>query len=114
MNTLLNQQVCPPCGSATSPMQSSEYEPLLAQIPNWQLDAEGKKICRKLKFKGFAKAVYAAQLSTYVSDLTGHHADVSFGWGYCHINYTTHDVNGLTISDFICAAKLDLLLNQSP
>ena len=112
MATPLNQQTCPPCGTATSPMPAEEVQRLLPQIPHWQLHEDGNHIFRRLSFKGFAKAAYTAQLSTYVSDLTGHHADVSFGWGYCQINYSTHDVHGLTMSDFICAAKLDLLLDQ--
>lgn len=112
MDAPLSQQTCPPCGTAVSPMTPDEVQSLLRQIPHWQLHEDGKRIFRRLTFKGFAKAAFTAQLSTYVSDLTGHHADVSFGWGYCQINYSTHDVHGLTISDFICAAKLDLLLDQ--
>lgn len=112
MDMPLHQQTCPPCGSASVPIPLEEVQELLPHIPNWQLHEDGKRIVRRLTFKGFAKAAYCAQLSTYVSDLTGHHADVSFGWGYCQINYTTHDVGGVTMSDFICAAKLDLMLDQ--
>ncbi|HCH23734.1 MAG TPA: 4a-hydroxytetrahydrobiopterin dehydratase [Oceanospirillaceae bacterium] len=105
-------QTCAPCHTASSSMPTEEVQKLLPQIANWTLHPSGQKIQRKLTFKGFAKAVYCVNLSTYVSDLTGHHADVRFGWGYCEIDYTTHDVDGLTLNDFICAAKLDLLLDQ--
>jgi len=39
----------------------------------------------------------------------GHHPDIAFGWGYCQVTLTTHDVDGLTDNDFSWAAKLDKL-----
>jgi len=63
-----------------------------------------------LEFKGYAKAVYHANLAAWLADREGHHPDVAFGWGYCEVTFTTHDLNGLSENDFICAAKLDRLL----
>ncbi len=108
----LANETCPPCGADTRPMDAQEAQQLMAHIPNWSMHESGQKIHRRLTFKGFAKAAYCANLSMYVSDLTFHHADVQFGWGYCQIDYTSHDVGGLTRRDFICAAKLDLLLDK--
>jgi 4a-hydroxytetrahydrobiopterin dehydratase len=34
-----------------------------------------------------------------------HHPDISFGYNNCTVNYSTHSVGGLSINDFICAAK---------
>lgn len=70
----------------------------------------GGALKRRLTFKGFAKAVYTANLAAFLADREGHHPDISFGWGYCDILYTTHDIGGLSENDFICAAKFDRLL----
>ncbi len=65
---------------------------------------------RRLEFKGFAKACHAANLAAFLSDKTGHHADIRFGWGYCEVRFTTHDAGGLTDADFDNAARFDQLL----
>ncbi|HYW76785.1 MAG TPA: 4a-hydroxytetrahydrobiopterin dehydratase, partial [Gammaproteobacteria bacterium] len=36
-----------------------------------------------------------------------------FGYNQARISYTTHAIGGLSENDFICAAKVDSLLNGS-
>lgn len=77
----------------------------------WTLDSDARTIERTIRCKGYAKAVYIANLAAFHGDRRGHHPDVSFGFGYCRIVYTTHDVDGLTDSDFVCAAAFDALFD---
>ena len=77
---------------------------------NWELAPDGKSITRTFTFKGFAKATYTANAAAFLSDNTGHHADIAFGWGYCKITYTTHEADRLSEVDFTCARKLDAML----
>ena len=62
---------------------------------------------RQFKFKGYAKAVFAANTIAALCDRHGHHADVRFGWGYCNVRLITHDANGLTKQDFGLANAID-------
>jgi 4a-hydroxytetrahydrobiopterin dehydratase len=39
-----------------------------------------------------------------------HHPDLEVGSNRCHVAYSTHDVGGLSLNDFICAARVDDLL----
>ncbi len=94
--------------AALSPQQVQDFHEQLHA--DWVLGAQGTLLTRRLTFKGYAKAVYHANLAAWLADQQGHHPDVSFGWGYCEITFTTHDVAGLTENDFICAAKLDRLI----
>lgn len=66
-----------------------------------------REILRQFKFKGYAKAVYTANIIAALCDRYGHHADVKFGWGYCNVRLTTHDSNGLTKNDFELANAID-------
>ncbi|RPE67403.1 4a-hydroxytetrahydrobiopterin dehydratase [Pacificibacter maritimus] len=75
--------------------------------PDWILDAQAQKLTRTFTFKAYAKAVYTANLAAFISDQQGHHADVAFGWGYCTVTFTSHELGRLSPDDFICAAKLD-------
>ncbi|MGR4001482.1 MAG: 4a-hydroxytetrahydrobiopterin dehydratase [Alphaproteobacteria bacterium] len=108
----LANQDCIPCKGDQSAMSKEQAREHLPQVPGWQLNETATALQRKLTFKGFAKAVYAANAAAHLSDQTGHHADVRFGWGYCEITYTTHEIGGLSKNDFICAAKLNARLNN--
>ncbi|AKO96613.1 Pterin-4a-carbinolamine dehydratase [Marinovum algicola DG 898] len=77
---------------------------------DWQLSEDGSTITRRIAVKGFAKAVYHANLAAWVADRHGHHPDVAFGWGYCALSYTTHEAGGLTEIDIACAKEFDALL----
>ncbi|MBT0959335.1 4a-hydroxytetrahydrobiopterin dehydratase [Alphaproteobacteria bacterium KMM 3653] len=78
--------------------------------PDWQVSEAGDSLSRRLTFKGFAKATYTANLAAFVSDREGHHADIAFGWGYCEVTFTSHELGRLSQNDFICAAKFDAAL----
>ena len=82
---------------------------MLAELDDWQLE-DGTAIRRRFEFKGFAKAVEMANLAAWLGNRQGHHPDVTFGWGYCEVTFTTHAIGGLSENDFICAAKVDQLL----
>lgn len=106
----LNEQSCAACEGWVPPLSEAEVSKLKAQLHDaWEIVDDGKSLTRRFEFKAFAKAVYTANLAAYLSDKEGHHADVSFGWGYCVITYTSHELGRLTENDFICAAKLDAL-----
>ena len=45
-----------------------------------------------------------------MAESEGHHPDLQVGYGYCHVAWSTHAVEGLSNSDFICAAKCDQLM----
>ncbi len=80
----------------------------LGGLPGWA--ARENTIFKRFEFKGFAKAVQMANLVAWHSDRMGHHADISFGWGYCEVVYTTHEAGGVTAVDIDCAQKLEALL----
>lgn len=77
---------------------------------DWVLSEDGTTITRRIEVKGFAKAVYLANLAAWMADRHGHHPDVAFGWGYCEVSYTTHEAGGLTEIDLGCAGDFDGLV----
>ena len=108
----LSDKNCVPCEGGVPALSRAEAEALMAELDgDWRLDmADGGRLLRRLEFKGFAKAVYTANLAAYLADREGHHPDISFGWGYCELVWTTHAIGGLSENDFICAAKFDRML----
>jgi 4a-hydroxytetrahydrobiopterin dehydratase len=49
--------------------------------------------------------------TAWISHREDHHPDIKLGYSRVTMNYSTHSVGGLTESDFICAAKVNALLN---
>lgn len=107
----LTQKSCAACEGWVPPLTEAELTQFKSQLdPDWELDLQSNTLTRRFKFKGFAKAVQMANLVAFLSDKEGHHADVAFGWGYCTVTYTSHELGRVTENDFICAAKLDAVL----
>jgi 4a-hydroxytetrahydrobiopterin dehydratase len=89
-------------------LNAEQAKTLQQELHNdWQLSSDNKVISRRFTFKGFARAVQMANLIAWLGDRQGHHPDIAFGWGYCAVSFTTHEIDGLSNNDFICAAKLD-------
>lgn len=107
----LDNKTCEACDELVPPLSNERLAELKSALdPAWCICSESHSLSQKFAFKGFAKAVYTANLVAYMSDKEGHHADVAFGWGYCHVTFTSHELDRLTENDFICAAKLDALV----
>ena len=105
----LTTKTCEPCTGGIAPLSAEAAANMMAELhEGWE--NTGTTLVRRLEFKGFAKAVYHANVAAYLGDAEGHHPDIRFGWGYCEVEFTTHDAGGLTQNDFICAAKFDRLL----
>ena len=77
---------------------------------DWTIDAEATSIPRRFTFEAFAAAVQLANVAAWLGEKHDHHPDVTFGWGYCTVRYTSHDVGGLSGRDFRSAAALDALV----
>lgn len=111
--TDLTQRQCEPCNTNVPSLSEPEIQAHMTALDSaWQLSANHDSIERHYRVKGFAKAVYLANLAAWLADQEGHHPDISFGWGYCTLVFTTHDTHGLTLNDFICAQKMDKLTAQ--
>lgn len=106
----LAAQSCAPCQGGIPPLPLDEARKMMDRLTGWTLSTSGKEITRRFEFKGFAKAVEMANLAAWLGNKQGHHPDIAFGWGYCSVTFTTHEADGLTQNDFICAARLDALV----
>jgi 4a-hydroxytetrahydrobiopterin dehydratase len=103
--------ICLPCSAATPRLSALDCQAQMPSLhPDWQLDSASSQVSRAFAFKGFAKAAQLANLAVWYAEKTGHHPDISFGWGYCRLTYTTHEIGGLSDVDFATAAGFDSLL----
>lgn len=111
MSELLKNKQCLPCSGTVPALDAEQIALYRDQLDNaWELDDNKSCLVRRFDFKGFAKAVSLANLCAWLADQQGHHPDVAFGWGYCVVTLTTHDIGALSENDFVWAARLDALI----
>ncbi|WBU53469.1 4a-hydroxytetrahydrobiopterin dehydratase [Paracoccus sp. SCSIO 75233] len=102
---------CVACEDGTEAYGADAAADMLARLDGWSLSDDAKSISRRFEFKGFLRAVEMANLAAWLGNKQGHHPDIRFGYGYCEVEFSTHDAGGLTDNDFICAARLDALVD---
>ena len=78
-------------------------------IPEWQLNTNCDFISKHFNFKNFKQTMFFVNAVAYMCEKEAHHPDMRIGFNYCEINFQTHDVNGISINDIICAVKIDNL-----
>lgn len=96
---------CVPCEGGVTALTASEAQNLLPQTPGWTISADGKSLTRKFKFKNFKQSLAFVNRLGEIAEAQGHHPDITFGWGYAEILYTTHSIGGLHANDFVMASK---------
>lgn len=106
--TKLADKVCVPCRGDATPLTGTVLEELHRQVPDWELVGE-HHLLKRLSFKDFREALHFVNQVGELAEAQGHHPDIDFGWGRAEVRVFTHTVNGLTESDFIFAAKVDLI-----
>ncbi|WP_154222034.1 4a-hydroxytetrahydrobiopterin dehydratase [Marinicella rhabdoformis] len=106
----LNEAHCEACNGLVDCIEATELAEWMALIDdNWQLNDDNDTITRSYKFKNFAKTMFFVNALAHMADQERHHPDVTFGYNYCQVSYTTHEAGGLTRNDFICAKKVDTM-----
>lgn len=85
-----------------SDMQIREY---LQEISGWKL--EDNKIKKFFKFSDFKEALVFVGKVAAVAEEGSHHPDIFISYNQVELTIWTHRINGLSINDFIIAARLD-------
>jgi 4a-hydroxytetrahydrobiopterin dehydratase len=107
----LTNRHCQPCEGGVAPLGLAEAEILLAETPAWEISAENNSISRQFTFKNFHETMSFINAMAWIANQEDHHPDFSAGYKHCLVSYTTHAIGGLSENDFICAAKIDALLD---
>ncbi len=90
----------------------SDTATLLPQLPGWQLSADGKSLGKTFHFRNFHHTLGFVNAVGFMANHEDHHPDMELGYGYCKLRWSTHDVGGLSLNDFICAARVEALLSR--
>ena len=99
---------CQPCEGGVPPLDDAASRALLEKLPCWAL--QGKKLEKTFPFKNYYATMAFVNAVAWISHREDHHPDLAVGYNKCHVTYWTHAIGGLSENDFICAAKIERLL----
>ena len=108
----LKKQKYRACEGGVEPLTQKEINGYLASISKkWRYAAKEKAIRAEIKTKDFMTAVKIINQIARIAEKENHHPDLHLtGYRKLTIVLSTHAIGGLSINDFILAAKIDLLI----
>ena len=61
-------------------------------------------------FKNYYETISFVNALAFIANAQNHHPDLMVSYNKCTVRFNTHDVGGISVSDFFCASKVDALL----
>ena len=108
--TSLAQRKCKACEGEAAKLGDAQISKMLKELRGWErTKSPGGEIAKTFKFKNYYETMAFVNAAAWVSHREDHHPDMEVGYNTCRVAYLTHAINGLSVNDFICAAKLDKL-----
>jgi len=101
---------CQPCEGISKPLDAVTVETHLQQLPSWDSNDAGTEIFRTFHFKNYYQTIAFVNAAAWIAHQQDHHPELSVGYNYCTVHFSTHAINGLSDNDFICAAQIDALI----
>ena len=107
----LAQKKCVACEGEVAPLNAEQIQNLLSQLSKeWTLLHNPDRLQYSLNFKNFYHTMAFVNALAYLAHQENHHPDLQIGYNRCEITWSTHAIEGLSLNDFICAAKTDTLI----
>jgi 4a-hydroxytetrahydrobiopterin dehydratase len=103
------------CSHQVTALSQSEIDAALRAVPGWSL--ESNRIVKAYTFKNYYETLAFINAIAYVIHAEDHHPELVVTYNRCVVRFDTHSVNdgkgGISQNDFICAAKIDAIFQQS-
>ena len=87
-------------------MTREESQEIIRDLPGWTL-TDGV-IEKWFRFKSYLAGLEFAYALGRIAEGQDHHPDILVGWRRVKVTLSTHVIRGLTMNDFIMAAKAEL------
>jgi 4a-hydroxytetrahydrobiopterin dehydratase len=93
-------------------LKPTEIVTRLANLPGWKLSGDGEEVAieKSFGFANYYETIAFVNALAFVAHTLDHHPDLAVHFNRCIVRYRTHDVRGISETDFDCAARADALL----
>ena len=110
----LTSRHCKACEGGVEPLGGDQVHALLGDLhADWSVNPQGSEIARSFRFKNYYQTVAFVNAVAWIAHQEDHHPDLEVGYSRCKVRYSTHAIGGLSENDFICAAKVDALMETA-
>ncbi len=104
---MLSDMKCTHVDRAFPPLKAFEAGLRMAEVPGWNL--AGTALIRDYKFSNFTEAMAFVNRVAGLAEREDHHPDMHVSYNRVRLELSTHSIGGLSLNDFIMAAKINLL-----
>lgn len=104
MTALKDQHCRHQSGAAMTDDETARH---LAEVPGWTVD-DGA-LCKRYDFTDFHQTMAFVNAVAWIAHQQDHHPQMQVGYNHCLLRWNTHSVGGLSVNDFIAAARVDAL-----
>jgi len=91
-------------------MTPAQVAAQLAVLPGWSL--RDGAIASTYRFGNYYQTIAFVNALAFMVHAEDHHPDLAVGYDRCEARFSTHSVGGISVNDFICAAKADAIYAQ--
>lgn len=109
----LADQQCRPVSPDDTRLAPQQIETYLRELDDtWSLDHHQAIIRREFLFRDYHETIEFINKVADIIHPQDHHPEITISYNRCIIEFTTHSIQNLSINDFICAAKINQIINQ--
>ncbi|CAM3587285.1 4a-hydroxytetrahydrobiopterin dehydratase [Paracidovorax anthurii] len=96
-------------------LNPTEIVSRLAELQGWALSGDGTAVAieKTYRFADYHETISFVNAVAFIANAQDHHPDLSVHYNRCVVRLNTHDVQGISATDFECAARFDALLTAS-
>ena len=101
---------CVPCEGGVPKLTHAEAVAHLQELSGWTLVSNPDRICKSWVVKNFMAGMKFLNAVAELAESEGHHPDVHLaGYRNLSVEIWTHAIGGLSLNDYILAARIDQL-----
>ena len=81
--------------------------------PGWFLDGDGKNLAiqKTFHFAHYLETMSFVNAVAFIAERHDHHPELMVKYSSCTVRFNTHDVGGISVTDFACASEVDALVS---
>jgi 4a-hydroxytetrahydrobiopterin dehydratase len=105
----LHLQLCLKPDQGLVRLTENELHDNVQLISQWQLGKNEPVLQREFHFKDYYETLAFVNAVGWIAHQQDHHPELVVNYNRALVRFTTHAVDGISINDLICAAKIDQL-----
>ena len=106
----LHKQHCRSYSKGESFIDQNMRNKLILELPFWEIvvHQEVETLTQEFRLLGFQEAFNFTSQIASLSEEQNHHPKIITEWGKVSVYWSSHEIKGLHLNDFIMAAKTEL------